>query len=128
MKIEHLALNVPDPLNMARWYVEHLGFVVKRRVMEAPWAHFLADDCGTVMMEIYGNSDLPALSLPDVAPSALHLALVSDDVPLDVKRLTAAGASVDADVHSMDNGDMFAMLRDPWGLPIQLVKRHTPMI
>jgi hypothetical protein len=25
-------------------------------------------------------------------------------------------------------GDHLAMLRDPWGLPIQLVHRSTPMI
>ena len=55
MKIEHVALNVPDPLAMARWYVEHLGLTVKRRAMEAPYAHFLADDSGTVMVELYGN-------------------------------------------------------------------------
>ncbi|MFM8478773.1 MAG: VOC family protein, partial [Planctomycetaceae bacterium] len=55
MKIEHLALNVPDPLNLARWYVEHLGFTVKRRGIEPPYVHFIADDSGTVMLEIYGN-------------------------------------------------------------------------
>jgi hypothetical protein len=27
-----------------------------------------------------------------------------------------------------DNGDELAMLRDPWGFAIQLVKRHTPML
>jgi glyoxylase I family protein len=127
MKIEHLAFNVPDPLNMARWYVEHLGLTVKRRAMDAPWAHFLADDSGTVMIEIYGNHTAPALNLPEVAPPALHLAFVSKDVAADVKRLTAAGATIVADVHLM-GPDTFAMLRDPWGVPLQLVKRQVPMI
>ena len=36
MKIEHVALNVEDLLSLARWYVEHLGFTVKRRAMEEP--------------------------------------------------------------------------------------------
>ncbi len=128
MKIEHLALNVPDPLNMARWYVEHLGMTVKRRTMEPPYAHFLADDSGTVMLEIYGNKDAPAFDLPQVQPPALHLAFLSNDLAADVKRLTAAGATIVADVHSMATGDTFAMLRDPWGVPVQLVKRKTPMI
>ena len=44
MKIEHLAINVEDPLAMGRWYVDHLGFKVKRRSVEPPYAHFLADD------------------------------------------------------------------------------------
>lgn len=127
MKIEHLALNVPDPLSMARWHVEHLGLKVKRRAVEPPYAHFLADDSGTVMLELYGNTSAPLLDLPQVQPPALHLAFVSRDVAADVRRLTAAGATIVADVHLL-GGDTFAMLRDPWGLPLQLVKRQTPMI
>src|SRR6266446_4025618 len=30
MKIEHFALQVPDPVAMAQWYVNHLGFSVAR--------------------------------------------------------------------------------------------------
>ena len=50
MRVEHVAFNVEDPLEMARWYVEHLGFEVKRRVMQAPWAHFLVDSSGSTMI------------------------------------------------------------------------------
>lgn len=128
MKIEHLALNVEDPLNMARWYVDHLGLTVKRRMMEAPYAHFLADDSGTVMLEIYGNQDAPLIDARNTQPAALHLALLSKDLHTDTQRLKTAGATIVADVHTMPNGDQFAMLRDPWGLPLQLVKRQTPMI
>ena len=128
MKIEHLAFIVTDPLNMARWYVEHLGLKVKRRTVEAPFAHFLADDSGTVMLEIYGNPDAPRLDFPTVQPPALHLAFLSSDLAADVKRLVAGGASIVADVHTLPTGDTFAMLRDPWGLPLQLVKRLSPMI
>lgn len=128
MKIEHLALNVPDALNMARWYVEHLGLKVKRRTVEAPWVHFLADDSGTVMLELYQNPDAPALDFPAIQPPALHLAFLSRDLPADVRRLTQAGATIVADVHTLATGDTFAMLRDPWGLPVQLVSRKTPMI
>jgi predicted enzyme related to lactoylglutathione lyase len=128
MKIEHLALHVPDPLNLARWYVEHLGFTVKRRGIEPPYVHFIADDSGTVMLEIYGNPDAAALDFPAVQPPALHLAFTSKDLEADVKRLTAAGATIVADVHTMPSGDIFAMLRDPWGIPLQLVRRKQPMI
>ena len=30
MDIEHFALNVPDPVAAAAWYVEHLGMRVQR--------------------------------------------------------------------------------------------------
>jgi len=128
MKIEHLALNVPDPLAMARWYVDHLGLTVKRRFLEAPWGHLLADESGSVMIEIYGNAKAPALDLPSVAPPALHLAFLSRDIAADVARLSAAGATLVSGPETAANGDGLAMLRDPWGVCLQLVKRTQPMI
>lgn len=128
MKIEHIAFNVAEPLEMARWYVEHLGFTVKRRVMESPWAHFLADDSGTVMLEIYGNPEVPVPEYAGTNPMVLHLALVSPDVEADVRRLTAAGATQVGDYLRAPNGDVLAMLRDPWGFCLQLAHRAEPMI
>ncbi|MEQ9409257.1 MAG: VOC family protein [Fuerstiella sp.] len=127
MKIEHVAFNVEDPVLMARWYVEHLGLTVRRRIMEPPYAHFLADDGNAVMIEIYGNKQAPLPDYRSMNPAELHLAFTSRDVAADTARLTAAGATVVADVHQL-NDDTFAMLRDPWGLPIQLVERRSPMI
>ena len=96
--------------------------------MDSPFAHFLADDSGTVMLEVYGNSGAAKLDFSSVEPPTLHLAFVSLDVAADVKRLTSAGATIVADVHELPPGDTFAMLRDPWGIPLQLVKRKTAMI
>jgi glyoxylase I family protein len=128
MKIEHVAFNVEDPLAMGRWYVEHLGLKVKRRTVEPPYAHFLADDSGTVMIEIYGNKDAPLPDYRVMSPAELHLAFSSQDVEQDARRLVAAGATQVGDFDTSPTGDRFAMLRDPWGLAIQLVKRATPMI
>lgn len=127
MKIEHTAINVEEPVLMARWYVEHLGLEVKRRTTDAPYAHFLADDGGTVMMEIYGNTEAPRLDFRQLNPAELHFAFVSNDVSADTARLVSAGATIVADVHQLGD-DTFAMLRDPWGVPVQLVKRSTAMI
>ena len=127
MKIEHAAFNVEEPVLMARWYVEHLGLEVKRRTIDAPYAHFLADDSGTVMIEIYGNREAPLPDYRAMNPAELHLAFVSDSVAADTQRLRSAGATIVSDVHQLGD-DTFAMLRDPWGLPIQLVQRGTPMI
>src|SRR5262249_45002677 len=43
MDIEHMALNVPDPVAMADWYTEHLGMRVVRSVPGPPHTRFLAD-------------------------------------------------------------------------------------
>lgn len=127
MKLEHLALNVEEPVLMARWYVEHLGMKVLRRTVETPYAHFLTDDSGTVMIEIYGNRDAPVPDYRSMEPAELHLAFLSPDIPGDTARLRAAGASVVAEEHQLGD-DTFAMLRDPWGVPLQLVQRGTPMV
>lgn len=127
MKIEHTALNVEEPVLMARWYVENLGLRVKRRTTDAPFAHFLADDGDNVMLELYGNKDAPLLDFAALSPAELHLAFVSTDVAADTGRLVAAGATIVADVHKL-GADTFSMLRDPWGLPIQLVTRAERMI
>ena len=112
MKIEHVALNVPDPLAMARWYVEHLGLTVKRRAMEA----------------LYGNPQAPVLDFPHVAPLSLHLAFVSHNIEADIKRLTDAGATLASPPTPTPAGDTLAMLQDPWGVSIQLVKRAQALI
>ena len=127
MKIEHIAFNVSDPNAVGRWYVEHLGLTVKRRLVEAPYTHFLADDSGTVMLEIY-RQDAPVPDYSGMHVMSLHLALVSADVEADVKRLVAAGGVLDGEIQSFPTGDCYAMVRDPWGFTLQLVSRAEPMI
>ncbi len=127
MKIEHMAINVAKPLEMAAWYVEHLGMTVAFGLETAPYTHFLADSQGTVMLEIYLN---PPNQVPDYAamdPLLLHIAFVSDDPGADKARLLAAGATFVEDVH-LDDGSYIVMLRDPWGLALQLCKRGKPML
>ena len=128
MKIEHVALNVPDALSMARWYCEHLGLTVKRRVMEAPWAHFLADDNDCVMLELYSNTDFEFPEYTNIPPASLHIAFSSTDIPADTLRLKLAGATVLTEESPLPGGDSMAMLRDPWGVCLQLIQRAKPMI
>ena len=128
MKIEHTAYQVADPVALARWYVEHLGMTVKRAQSAAPFGHFLADDGDAVMLEFYAN---PRITVPDyraMDPLLLHIAFSTDDVPATRSRLMAAGATPEGEVTQNESGDAMAMLRDPWGLAVQLVKRRTPMI
>ncbi len=130
MKLEHVAFMVPDPPAAAAWYAAHLGMRVVRRLARPPFTHFLADASGDVMFEIYNN---PASTMPDYAavdPLAFHLAFLSDDLRADRDRLVKAGATVAVDVGAvpLPGGDEMAILRDPRGVPIQLVRRATPML
>jgi glyoxylase I family protein len=128
MRIEHFALQVPDPAAMADWYVAHLGCSVARSGGAPAHARFLLDGSGSVMAELYRN---PLASVPDYAamdPLLLHVAFLSDNPAADRDRLVRAGARVADDLMTNPAGDQVLMLRDPWGLALQLVKRAQPML
>jgi catechol 2,3-dioxygenase-like lactoylglutathione lyase family enzyme len=128
MQIEHIAWQVPDPVATAAWYVEHAGFQVVRRGKGPSLAHFLADKSGHVIIEVYNNS---AATIPDyraMSPLHLHLAFVVADIVGTRDRLVQAGATIAEDISTTHAGDELAMLRDPWGFPLQLVKRLKAMI
>ena len=127
MKIEHFALNVKDPVTMAQWYTKNLDLEVVRKMDKAPHTHFMGDKSGAILLEIYNN---PADQVPDyknMNPLLVHLAFLSNDPESDKHRLIGAGASYVEEVNLPD-GSHLIMMRDPWGLAIQLCKRGTPMI
>lgn len=127
LPLEHIALNVADPVAVAAWYVAHLGMEVVKRG-EAPVSmHFLADAGRRAMIELYCNASAPTDAYADMTPAQLHLAFSSADPDVDGGRLVAAGA-VRVDEVRYDDGSYLVMLRDPWGLPIQLARRATPML
>jgi catechol 2,3-dioxygenase-like lactoylglutathione lyase family enzyme len=127
MKFEHFAINVPDAQAISRWYEKHLGLTVKMRMEEAPFMTFLADDSGTVMLELYSNPKGETLEFDELHPLAVHLALVSEDPTTDKNRLLEAGATAFSD-DILPDGSHLVMLRDPWGICLQLCKRANPMI
>ena len=127
-EIEHVAISVEKPAQVAKWYGEHLGMRVVRALEKSPHTHFLADSAGHVMLEIYNN---PTVAVPDykkVHPLLLHIAFSAENVEGTRERLLAAGATAEGEMETLDNGDELAMMRDPWGLPIQIAKRARPML
>jgi catechol 2,3-dioxygenase-like lactoylglutathione lyase family enzyme len=126
MRFEHFALNVPDARAHAAWYVEHLGFTVARARTEVPYTHFLADDSGHVVLELYSNPSAPSLNFHAQDPLVFHFAVVSRDTEADAARLQHAGATVARD-ETLGDGSRLIMLRDPWGVSLQLCQRTNPM-
>ena len=128
MKIEHTAYQVADPVSVARWYVTHLGMTIRRANAEPPFVHFLADDGNAVMLEFYNSDKVAVPDYRTLHPLVFHLAFSADDVTAARTRLLAAGATAEGEVSVTPAGDEVAMLRDPWGLPLQLLKRRVSMI
>lgn len=127
MKFEHFALNVPNAQEMSLWYETHLGLKVVKKMIESPYMTFLADDSGTIMLEIYSNPRGETLDFNRFHPLAVHLAFVSANPAKDKSRLIQAGASEMSDDILPDDSHL-VMLRDPWGICIQFCKRAVPML
>ena len=127
MKFEHFGINVPDAAAMAAWYVEHLHMQIVRAVQGAPHTHFLADATGRVAMEIYSNTAAP---IPDYAaqdPLCFHIAFAVADAAAARDVLLASGATLVVN-QRLDDGSLLVMLRDPWGVALQLCQRAAPMM
>lgn len=128
MRLEHIAVQVADPVKMADWYVRHLGCSVARSGGEPGFVRFLKDGSGSSMIEIYSNTAAPVPDYAAMNPSLLHVAFSSGDLAADRQRLLEAGATIAQDLTTTPAGDQLLMLRDPWGLALQLVKRADPML
>jgi glyoxylase I family protein len=127
MNIEHIALNVADPIALAEWYTRHLGMRVVRAVEGPPHTRFLADASGRVVLEVY-RQKAPVPEYRTFDPMVLHIAFVAPDIPRERDRLLAAGATDPGEIGRTPNGDELLFLRDPWGITLQLVKRATPLL
>jgi len=122
MTFEHFALNVPDARASARWLVEHLGFTIARQREEAPFTHFLSDDAGRIVVELYSNTAAATIDFPSTHPLLFHFAVVSVDAQSDRVRLEKAGATFFVE-DALPDGTRLIMMRDPWGVPVQLCQR-----
>ncbi len=127
LNVEHVACNVADPAAMAAWYVEHLGMRVVRKISTAPYIHFLADASGRAVIEIYSNAVDPVPDYAAMHPMRFHLAFAAGDPDAARAALVAAGATF-VEEQALADGSRLVMLRDPWGLPLQLCKRTTPLL
>lgn len=127
MKLEHVALNVPDAQAAAAWYQEHLNLRIVKASEASPYIHFLADEAGS-MLELYSNPAAPTPNYSVQHPVTLHLAFLAQDIEGERDRLVAAGARAEGEIDTTPAGDQITFLRDPWGVTLQLVKRVQPLL
>jgi glyoxylase I family protein len=125
MKFEHFALNVPDARAQSKWYVDHVGFKILRQREEIPYTHFLADDTGRVVVELYTNTTQPFLNFSGNHPLLFHFAVVAKEAIAERRRLEQAGATLLTE-ETLPDGTILVMMRDPWNVPLQLCQRATP--
>ena len=99
---------------------EHIALNVRDKTA------FLADAHGVVMMEVYSNPNAGQLDFAATDPLAVHVAFEVEDPAAAAEELVGAGASIH-DPFKKAGDDTMVMLRDPFGIGLQLIKRGTTM-
>jgi catechol 2,3-dioxygenase-like lactoylglutathione lyase family enzyme len=127
MKIEHFAINVKEPREMAAWYVEHLGLHTIRADQEAPYITFLADDENETILEIYANQAGEFLDYTNMSVFTFHIAFAVEDIQAVCNRLITAGASPKGEIITLANGDLAGFVTCPWGITLQFLQRINPL-
>ncbi|MGI9550412.1 MAG: VOC family protein [Aurantibacter sp.] len=122
MVFEHFALNIKNVAEVVSWYAENIGLRIVSVQKESPFMTFLADSSDRVILELYHRPDEAITDFTLQHPLTFHLAFVSEKAEEDRLRLEEQGASFVEEVKKED-GSHLIMLRDPWGLPLQLCQR-----
>lgn len=122
--IEHTAIASPDPERLARWYVDHLGFVINYRSNNSR-THFVKAPDGS-MIEII-EATLPAAVPPSPHdPGLRHLALLVADFPAACERLRQLGIPFLAEPYTV-GGNSLAFFSDCDGNILHLLHREKPL-
>jgi glyoxylase I family protein len=128
MHLEHLGLNHPAPVAAAAWYCQHLGMKIARNFGPPQFGHFLADARGKMMLEFYRNAEVMIPDYSALPPFAFHIAFHVSDVAALRSQLLQAGATSEGEINTNSDGDKITIVRDPWGICVQLVQRAVPMV
>lgn len=128
MKFEHFAINVPEPKEMAEWYEEYIGLNIAFQLPHSPYTTFMSDDSGRLVMEVYNNPNGPMLEFDNNHhPLTFHMAFESEDAEVDKNRLIKAGAKF-FDEMVPDEESHLVMMKDPWGVPVQICQRKEKIV
>lgn len=128
MKIEHIAFNVESQRNAANWYVENLNMSIARDVNSFPFPIFLADSEGTTVLEFYRNDTVDIPNYFETSVWNLHIAFNVKNIEAVADKLIASGATPHEGITIVASGDKAGFVRDPNGIPLQLIERIEPLI
>ncbi len=125
---EHLAINLEDSRAKAKWYTENLGMKIMKEGKAPNYGMFIADEGENMMLELYQNKVFPVINFSEINHMSVHLAFMADDIEATKESLLKSSAKLVEDINKTAGGDFVLMMRDPWGQPIQFVKRLEPML
>jgi catechol 2,3-dioxygenase-like lactoylglutathione lyase family enzyme len=113
---------------MADWYSRHLGFhIIRQGGSDSDGGAFIVDECGYTVLEIFRIPDTGPLPLRNLAPIQLHIAIDCDKPYETAMALVKQGAEFVGEAPPNDYKGEKLLVRDPWGLVLQLVNRETKL-
>lgn len=125
--LEHLAIDVADPIAVADWWCKNLGFTITMQKDDETHTTFIVDASGRMAVEMYRARTQPVPpEYSAMDPLTLHFGFTSKDVDADIERLLKAGATLVT--HDKSPGFDGAMMKDPFGISIQFVKREKSVL
>jgi glyoxylase I family protein len=122
--IEHTAIATPNPMKLARWFVDHLGFTINWQPPNTSTVFVKAPDGS--MLELI-ESQTPLAGVPAMRePGLRHLAIAVSDFDAMYRRLESAGVkflTAPEKVH----GNSLVFFTDCDGNILHLLHRETPL-
>ena len=118
---EHTALATPDPLKLAQWYVDTLGFRIN---YEYDGNYFVRAPDGTMLEIIPSQGDAVATAMR--TPGIRHLAVAVTDFDAGHEELKAKGVKFLTDVMDV-KGNRLVFFADCDGNILHLIARPQPL-
>jgi glyoxylase I family protein len=128
MRFEHLAINVEDPVALSKWFVDNLGMRIIKQGAAPSFGTFIVDAKDNFTFELYHNKDIQVIDFKSLHYNSIHFAFETNDIVAAKEKLLKNGAVVAEELKTTPSGDQVVMLRNPWGIPTQLVMRKNPML
>jgi glyoxylase I family protein len=122
--IEHAGIASPDPQKLARWYVEHLDFVINYQAAGSKAAFLKASDGS--MIEIFEANGAPRAALEMWVAGLRHLAIAVSDFDAVYQRLKGQGVSFLTEPEKK-GGNSIVFFADCDGNVLHLVQREKPL-
>jgi glyoxylase I family protein len=121
--IEHIGFVINNPWAAADWYQLNLSYTILRKAGDNSVA-FIQEPVTGLILELIGSGDIRPIDKDLSHPLQVHIAIKSDDLDKDKKKLMAAGASFVMDCRTDDPDARVCVLKDPFGLYLQIAQRR----
>ena len=122
--IEHTAIASPDPERLAKWYVDHLNFVINYRSNNSR-THFVKAPNGTMIEIIESKGAAPGVpGMKD--PGIRHMAMTVSDFDAVYDRLKQLGVGFLSDRQTV-GGNTTVFFTDCDGNILHLLHREKPL-